>query len=635
MRKRLLSSILIALLALASLGAFPAQAEGELKEAPMLGALVTAGKLAPVAERMPVAQDILVAPVMEEIGAYGGTWRAVWKGIDDKWKPGKMTEEPLFRFKQDGSGVEPNVAKGYEVSEDARVYTIYLREGMRWSDGVPFTADDVIFYWEHMLTKETFGKKVYDCYYSVDQETGDRALAQVEKVDDYTVRITHKYPSALFLERLAIDNKWFFAPKHYHETILPEFIGEEAALAKAKELGFNDIKGMGQWTGYYFWVYPQIPTLRAWVATTDPNTDRFVMSRNPYYWKTDEQGNQLPYLDEIVYTRIQDDSHEELAALAGDLDCVVFGFEKFTVLKENETKGDYRVLRYGNVEWASQSLQLNQTAADPKLRELFMDIRFREALSLAADREEISELVTDGLALPQQSSVPENLVNSQPGWAQMWTDYDPERANALLDEIGLKWDDKHAFRTFADGSELTLNIQYVSTATRDKTAELLVQYHEAIGIRTNVKIVDNSLFQEMKYNNQLDATLENLGAVKVSFRPDAIVPLRVLTPWYGMYGLYNSTGGSEGVAPEGDVALMLEYWSKLVASTKAEDIDQWGNEIIKLHAKNNWVIGYIGPAPTLLVVNNKLRNVPETSLYCDEFRDLGHAQPFQFYFKQP
>lgn len=634
MSKRWFSYLLIALMALAPLGGMSAlaQEEAALHEAPMLETLVQSGALPPVEERMPVASDILVVDVENEIGQYGGTWNNVWKGVDDKWAPGKMTEEPLFRFKADGSGIEPNVAKGYDVSEDARVYTIYLREGMRWSDGVPFTVEDVLFYWEHMLKQETFGKQVYDCYYSVDPETGDRALCEIEKVDDYTFRVTHKYPSALFLERVAIDNKWFFAPKHYHETILAEFIGEETALAKAQELGFNDIKGMGQWTGYYFWVWPQIPTVRAWVASTDPNSDQFVMKRNPYYFKTDAAGNQLPYIDEIVFTRIQDESHRELMTLSGDLDLAIFDINKFTILKENEAKGGYHLSLYGGTDWASQSLQLNQTVADENLRALFQDIRFREALSVAANREDICEIVYDGLVDPQQSSIPEGLVNYQEGWAEEWAQYDPDHANALLDEIGLPWDAKHEFRTFADGSELTLTMQFSADPNKEKTAELLARDYEAVGIRTNIKLIDNALFQEMKYNNELVSTLETLACVKISFRPDAILPLRVLTPWYGWYGLYNATAGEQGVKPEGDVALLLEYWQKITASTTPEEINAWTEEIVKLHRKNNWVIGFSGPSPKVAVVSNELGNVPEHIIYCDEFRDLGHARPFQFYF---
>ncbi len=634
MLKRWASSLVIAMLVAATLSGMSALAEVAtgLHEAPMLAAMVEAGKLPSVEERMPTASDILVVEVQDEIGQYGGTYNDVWQGVDDKWAPGKMTEEPLFRFKQDGSGVEPNVAKGYDVSEDARVYTIYLREGMRWSDGMPFTADDVLFYWEHMLKMETFGKQVYDCYYSTDPATGEKALCEFEKVDDYTFRITHMYPNALFLERVAIDNKWLFAPKHYQETILAEFIGEEAAQKKAEELGFNDISGMGKWTGYYYWVWPQIPTLRAWVASTDPNSDQFVMTRNPYYFKTDAEGNQLPYIDQLVFTRIQDDSHRELMTLAGELSLTMFDISKYTMLKENEDKGGYHIFMYSNTEWASQALQLNQTVTDENLRALFQDIRFREALSVAANREDICEIVYDGLVVPQQSSIPEGLVNYQEGWADVWIEYDPDRANALLDEIGLPYDAKGEFRTFADGTELTLTIQFVADSNKEKTAELLARDYEAVGIRTNIKLVDDALFQEMKYNNELVSTLETIGSVSISYRPDTVLPLRVLTPWYGWYGLYNATNGAEGVKPEGDVALLLEDWSMLTASTTAEEINGWVEEIVKLHMKNNWVIGYTSPSPVVVVVNNALKNVPEFVIDCDEFRNLGHARPFQFFF---
>jgi peptide/nickel transport system substrate-binding protein len=315
-----------------------------------------------------------------------------------------FTEEPLFRFKQDGSGVEPNVAKSYEVNADSTEYTIHLRKGMKWSDGQPFTADDVIFYWEHMLIPETFGKKLYDCYYSVDPVTGDKARCDVTKVDDYTFKVKFKYPSVQFLERVAIDNKWFFAPAHFYKTILSEFVGQDKALEIAKQWGFADVKSFNQWTGYYYWVYPQRPTLRAWVAKTDPNSDRFIMERNPYYWKTDSQGNQLPYIDRIVCDKM-DSAHYTLEAMAGNVDCKPLSSNDFTVLKENEAKGSYKVLKWIQPLWGTNTIQLNQTVEDPKLRTLFQDIRFREAISVAVDRNEVSEIVTNGLAAPQQASV--------------------------------------------------------------------------------------------------------------------------------------------------------------------------------------------------------------------------------------
>jgi peptide/nickel transport system substrate-binding protein len=610
-----------------------ANTETASKEAPMLAALVSAGTLPALADRMPVQTDIMVEPVVDEIGQYGGDWKMAWTGPGDKWAVGQPTEEALFRFNKDGSKVEPNVAKSYKVNADSTEFTIQLREGMKWSDGVPFTADDVIFYWEHMLSKETFGKKIYDAYYSIDPVTGDKALAEVKKVDDLTFTVTHKYPSVQFLERVAIDNKWFFAPAHFHKTILPEFIGDEKALEIAKQWGFEDTVAFLKETGYYFWIYPQIPTLRAWVAKNAADSEQFVMERNPYYWKTDFEGNQLPYMDRIVSTKIQDPSQKVLGTLAGDFNLGTFDARDFTVLKENEKKGDFRVIQWISTQWSSAGIQLNQTIEDTNLRNLFQDIRFREAISVGVDRVEITEIVTNGIADPAQAAVPKGLVGYQEGWSDQWAKFDPDRANALLDEIGLTKRDKNNFRLFPDGSDVTITV-IESSEDSAKFLELLKKYYEDLGIKTNIKVVDQGTFQELKYSNQVPATTENIAAVNVSFRPDALVPLRVLTPWFGQYGLYTSSGGKEGVKPEGDVALILEYWDKVKAAQNADEITQWGNEIIKLHMKNQWVIGYAGATPTLVVASNKIRNVPQFAVWADEFRSLGHGHPAQFFIKQ-
>lgn len=608
-----------------------ADGDGSLKEAPMLQEKVKAGTIPAVAERMPASGDIMVEPTYEEVGKYGGEWRYPWNGPDDKWGIEMVTEEPMVRFKQDGSGnVEPNVAKSYDVNADSTEFTFHLREGMKWSDGQPFTADDVTFYWEHMLIPETFGKALYDCYYSVDPATGEKERAEVTKVDDYTVLVKFKHSNVQFLERLAIDNKWFFAPAHYYKTILPEFIGEAKALEVAKQYGFEDTKNLGVWTGYYYWLYPQRPTLRPWVATNDANSDRFIMERNPYFFKTDADGQQLPYMDRIVLTKMQDPSHKLLETLAGNVEVAQFDFKDFTVLKENEQKGDYRVLSWTTPNWSSTGVELNQTTEDPKLRALFQDIRFREALSLAVDRKEVSEIITSGIGEPAQASVPKGLPGYQEGWNQQWIDFDTTKVEKLFDEIGLKWDSAHKFRTFADGSDLSILFYEEKGSDNEQFIELLRKYYENAGIKTELKIVDQGSFFDLKYANKIPATVKTVSVVDVSLRPDELVPLRVITPWFGHYGLYNSSGGKEGVKPEGDVAKIMDFWAKIKSAKSKEEITQYSNEIIKLHQKNQWVIGYTAPTPTLTVVKNNVKNVPSL-VNSDEFRGLGFAHPEQFF----
>jgi peptide/nickel transport system substrate-binding protein len=608
-----------------------AKASGQFKEAPMLADLVKAGTIPVVDQRLPVKSDIMVEPVVKSTGKYGGDWSMNWRGPDDKWGPEMITEEPLFRFKQDGSGVEPNVAKSYDVNANSTEYIIHLRQGMKWSDGVPFTADDVIFYWEHMLVPETFGKALYDCYYSIDPATGAKERADVTKVDDYSVKVTFKHPSVQFLQRLAIDNKWFFAPAHYYKTVLPEFIGDAKALEVAKQYGFADLKTLGKETGYYYWLYPQRPTLRPWVAKNDANSDKFIMERNPYFFKTDSKGQQLPYIDRLVYNKVQDNSNTLLDTLAGNVVVNGADFKDFTVLKENETKGNYKVLQWKTPNWSSTGIQLNQTTEDPKLRALFQDIRFRQAISIAVDRKQVSEIVTSGMGVPSQASVPQGLPYYQDGWDKQWTQYDKAGAEKLLDQIGLKWDANHKYRTFADGSNLSLLMYENKGGDDEKFIELVRKYFDEIGLKSELKVVDGGAYGDLTYANKIPVSFKNVSVMDVALRPDELVPLRVITPWFGLYGLYTSSGGKEGVKPTGDVAKVLEDWDKLKAATSNEEIKKWANEIVKLHMKNQWIIGYTSATPPLLVVKNNVKNVPEGLVSADEFRGTGVAHAEQFY----
>ncbi|OHD70461.1 MAG: hypothetical protein A2177_10025 [Spirochaetes bacterium RBG_13_68_11] len=600
----------------------------EWHEAPMLHEQVVAGKLPALAQRMP--KTPMVEKVVEEIGQYGGDMRLAWENYsNDKWML-MFAEEAMFRFTPDGTGVIPNVAKSVDINNDYTQFTIHLREGMRWSDGEPFDADDVVFYYEHMLVMETFGKKLYDCYFTT--VNGEKVKAKVEKIDQYTVKVTHAAPFPLFLERMAIDNKWFFAPEHYYKTILPEFIGEAKALEIAKARGWGDLKTMGQWTGYYYWVYPDRPTLRAWVASNDPNSDRFIMVRNPYYWKTDEQGNQLPYIDRIVVDKAGKDQ-QKLKALAGEIDMYGVNVADYAVFQSSRAQGSFRILRWKSTGGAD-AFHLNQTVEDLGLRKIFQDINFRAGLSHAINRAEINNIVYDGLLVPRQASFLPGLPNYSAEWEKKFAAYDPALAASYFDKAGLKWDAAKKYRTRPDGSELTLIIHAVNDATREKVVELVVNYWDKVGIKSVVKVVDRTFYNTLVYANQHQLAVWGFDIFNVAYRPDLVVPLRVLTEWYGFYGMWRQSLGKQGVKPEGDVALLLEYWDNLVASKTKADVTKWADKIVEVHTRNVWAIGTVGISPQLVLATNRLRNFPEGLYYCDEMRQYSVANPSQFFMKQ-
>lgn len=266
-----------------------------VKESPMLTEMVSAGTIPALSERLPVEADIMVeTDKTPENPQYGGTLR---RNNGGEWDFGPFTEEPLFRLTEDG-GVTPNVAKGYDVSEDGLTYTVYLREGMKWSDGEPFTADDVAFYYNYMLVTDAdpeTGKVTsgycgtnYNWYKTVDPADGISKPAIVTVVDDYTFQIKLYSPKPLLLCNIAIDNKWMFAPKHWYQDIVaydtsvphwtglePDVLGAKGltavteaeavanAAARNARFTFADYVQLGNQLGYMYWGYADRPTLRA------------------------------------------------------------------------------------------------------------------------------------------------------------------------------------------------------------------------------------------------------------------------------------------------------------------------------------------------------------------------------------
>lgn len=609
------------------------------KEAPVLAEKVKSGELPELEKRLPATADVMVE-TMDSTGAYGSAITLNFKGKEDKWYVEKCTEEPLFRFTEEAV-VEPNVAKGYDVNEDGTEFTIYLREGMKWSDGEPFTANDCVFFYEHMCLPEAFGKSLWDCFYSLDPVTKEKTACTMEVVNDTTFKVTFVNPNPMFLEKLAINGKWCFAPEHYCKEFLPEFIGEEAAEKKATELGYSDVTAMNQDVGYYFWYVQNRPTLRPWVATNDIDESMFIMKRNPYYWKTDADGRQLPYVDELHFLRFSEMNQKVLNTMSGELTIADgLAYSSIVTLKENEKKGNYTLKQWDTPKWASSSaaLQLNQTVKDEKLRELFQNKSFRQALSIAADREEMAQIITDGFAQPYQSSPQEGMLGYDPEWSTKWTKYDPDAAKKLLEEdCGLVMG-KDGYYTYADGSPLSLEIlTHNEDKDTEKVAELLTEkYFKAVGIKASFARRERSLIEDNLLSNDISILLfpiSQMETVNITLRPDTLVPVRNYALWYGTYGNWYESGGKEGLEPTGDIKKLLDLYDEMLTATTKSDVEAFGKKMLELHKENIWEIGYYSDPPILFAVNNDLRNFPEKSIYCDEFRGLGIAHFQNLYFE--
>ena len=627
------------------------------KQAPMLQAMVDAGTLPHLADRIPVASDVYVevdnAP--SETPSYGGTMRTNNNG---KWYFGPITEEPLFRLLDDGT-VAPNVAKGYDLSDDGLTYTIYLREGMKWSDGEPFTAEDCVYYYNYILVtnvdNET-GKvtksattKYYNWYMTKDPADGLMKPAQVRYVDDTTFTITLYSPKATLLQAICIDNKWMFFPKHWYKDIqaydetVPHWSGEtdlkliggeglttiteEEALANAKARNslytFEDYNMLCKELCYYYWQYAGRPTIRPWVLVSAMTESNLVFERNPYFWKVDAEGRQLPYIDNLEFVTL-DESLKAQEIMAGNIDVASFGNDEFPLYKASEASGCYNIKRTTGTSWTIMELQLNQTYKDAQYAALFSEIDFRHALSIAADRDEMNNILYNGMAVPTQSAPPEGSPEYIEGATEKWIEMDVDGANALLDGIAMISNELNAdgYRTFVDGANkgkpIVLEIESDSTEVQAKAIALLATYYKKLGIQVvEVPNTDNNARNEKLYvGNEAMSSLYKTDTFNVMLRPDAVAVNRNNLCWSGKYGLEHQ-----------------DHWTP-VAGSPMEELHAAAKKIIKNFCDNVWAIGYLNDVGAYYAANKRVHNFNDGFMHCDELRFLGYGKPYTWFIQE-
>ena len=616
----------------------PVEEEMVFTEAPFLTAAGTYGK---VEDRLPVADDVMIESVDAagnalEIGVYGGELKRSAGG--GNWDAGKPIEEGLFRFNTSGT-VEPNVAKGYDVSDDYTVYTIYLREGMKWSDGEPFTAEDCVWFYNAVCLNKVDGKGVRSCHKDAN---GDPAV--VEKVDDTTFTVTFGTPKYDFVEALTVDLKWHYAPKHVFEKMVDLVIEskgmedgdaktakEAEALAAAQEIcgvEFSDIGKAGKEMLYYFWNYPGIPTLNPFVLSNEAGKNSikgeyYEFVRNPYYWKVDAKGQQLPYMDKIVYTTVQNETQTLMLLLDGTVDYQTIAVQDAPTVLDAETTSGTKINLYqwAPTYWGSgeYQLHLNLGIADEQKNALFNNPDFRQALSIAVDRVEMAATLTNNWNEPGQAAPQEGALGYSEEWANQWTEYDPAKAQTLLESVGLtKGSD--GFYAFADGTKFELNIVSVADSGAGTTYEFLKKYFNDVGIKCNFNDYDRSVVDNDLMAGSIECMLfpvTPIGDISIALKPNSMIPGSATNvAWYGTMNEETATG---------DLKTLIDLKQKLDETGDPDARAQIVNDMMALHQKNQWTIGYIAEAPAIHAVNARIHNFPDGLVWSDIYRDMGIA----------
>lgn len=589
----------------------------KFSEAPELRVKVAAGELPPVQQRLPEEPKVL--DPLEEIGQYGGQWREVWKGVTQPWPITRSQEEKLIQFTFRGDELVPNLSKSWEISEEGRVFTFHLRKGVKWSDGAPFTADDVLYHFEDEILNEEIVPG-FPGWLTIDGEP-----VKLEKVDSYTVRFTFAKANPLFLMVFAWRNEEFYAPKHYRKQFHPRYTAAEELEKMAKKNGFSNWQELyrakcdltwGKWSI----VNPEHPTLRAWKVTKEPGAIRTTFARNPYYWKVDPQGNQLPYIGEIVWDQVLDEQMITQNAIMGKVDYETWMMEEvdWPLFKEYEEKGDYRALEYEDTNCTKALIMPNYDTDDLVLRDLFHNAEFRKALSLAINRDEVNQLVYDGLGNPMQAAIPPGSPYYSEEWATAYVEYNPKEANRLLDEIGLDKRNKEGWRLRSDGDVLTLHIESITGPERVKPLELVTDYWNKVGIKTTLKVIQRTLWETRAMANEIDIiTWDSFGGAFPNFLLDAnlFVPngeVQPITPWKE-YSRWYASGGKEGREPPPKIRELQQLYAKAISAVDPEERNGYAREIVNLHKENIWLIGVVSQIPYLVIAKNHMRNVPEVA----------------------
>lgn len=604
--------------------AAPAAVDTSAKEAPLLAERVAAGSLPPLAERLPVNPKV-VTPV-DGLGQYGGTWRmGLNGGQDNALLTRTLGYEHLVRWTPDWTAIEANIAESYEVNAEATEYTFKLREGMKWSDGTPFTADDLVFWYEDIVLDEE-----YAATHPLGNwlKAGGEGVA-VEKVDDYTVKLKFAAPNGLFLQRLATPDgaeltRW---PKHYCSQFHPKYNADniDALAAEAQATGWVNLMELkcGGVPGTPYdarWQNADLPTLYPWILTTAYGAGTQVVGeRNPYYFKVDTEGRQLPYIDQLLYEVGESVDVLVLKALNGEIDMQdrhIASLPNKSVFFDNMEQGGYGFFETIPSGMNNMIIALNLTHKDPMKREMYQNKDFRIALSHAINRQEIIDVVYVGQGEPWQLAPRPTSPFHNETLAKQYTEYDVDKANEILDGL---YPEKNAdgFRLGPDDNPVTVVVDVTSNQQdRVDALGLIEGYWAAVGVDLQINSIDRSLLYTRKDSNEHDASVwGGDGGLDVILEPRWYFPYSGESLYAEAWQTWFNNPSGEGALtppeePPAGPKKQMELYEQIKATGDPDQQAALMKEILAIAADEFYAIGIaLGPNGYGIVRNN-FHNVP-------------------------
>jgi len=594
-------------------------------EAPMLAEMVAKGELPSVEERLP--ENPVVWPVFESIGKYGGTMRRGFKGVSDRWGPTKLTRRRLNWYNPDLT-VRCDLAEGWEINEDASVWTFHLRKGGKWSDGEPFTSKDFRYYYEDVLLNTDITPAI-----GSDWKAGsgaDEKVVELETPDDFTVVFKFVAPKPLL--HYVMGNATPFAPGQYMQQFHAKYADPAVLNKQAQSAGFET------WVQYYqdrdwWYLNPDRPSVDTWIPRNQLSEELFVMERNPYFMGVDAEGNQLPYIDKVTHRLWSDSNVFAMWIINGEIDFQGRSIPDYTLMKENEEKGEYTVVRgYGE---GHSGLNPNHAAKRQKVREFFQTRDCRIAMSLALNREEINDLIYDGERTPRQYSPTEGSPQYYPKASNVYLDYDPDRANELLDAAGYTERDAEGYRMWKDGSgPVSFFIEGRSADPGDEIV-MWIKYFADVGIKATYNGVERSLYEVHCATNEVECGCWGGDRTHLPII-EPVIFLGTISdrPWSGAWGLWkNNPGDPNGEEPpEGHwIWDIWSIWDKVAVEPDDQKRNELFFQILDIWAEELPMVTTLGMDRRSVIVKNDMKNYGgEDKPFWGRVDDSGFA-PTQFY----
>lgn len=598
----------------------------------MLDSQVEDGDLPSVEERLP--ENPRVIEVADQIGNYGGELDI----IDLEEAKTVLVEHSLETLPNPGfeeTEMEANILSDWEVSEDGKTFTFKIRKGLKWSDGNPVTTEDVRFTLEDLYNIS----EIFPAYPEWLKRGGEKVELEIINDHEFKLKFAKKY--GIFPLRLQSINNGSYhqliSPSHYLKEFHKSYKSDEELETYLEEENLKK-EEWGELVRRKYQSSPWnvdkdvgYPTLAAYVVKEKPSNNVTILERNPYYHKVDKEGNQLPYIDSVRVETLTDQEIVNMKIISGEIDFTKkTGLSDISLYKENEEQGDYRTILASSKSIDSKAMYFPNLTLDEEVwQETVTKKDFRKALSLAINREEINNLVFYGRGKASQATDAPGSPFVEPEFREAYAEYDPERANEILDNMGFDERNKDGFRLTPDGDVISVDIEFFEVnSDLVPTTELVADYWREIGIKASMQVIDQGLWYQRQGANETRMSVWHTDGVRPGVPFFWFVPYT--TPnWAPEWQEWHVSGGESGEEPPKEVKKLFDHYETIIRTTDKQERIKAGKAILKSQAENLWVIGTVNSIPRPVVINNKLKNVE--GAFSAQF---GPSMAEQYYFEE-